>query len=288
MKLPKPFLLLMLVLMCLTASAQTSSALSDNFSKETFTLGMNTLAYRKAVIAEGSTSQPALVLYLHGGTSRGDDNELQLAEKAVGVIFQYIASRHIPAVMLVPQCPANGGWTGQLRRVVHEMVKVNLALEGCDASRVYVMGGSMGGTGTWTQLSYFPDFYAAALPVAGNPTGLDAANVATTPVRTVMGTDDSIMSIPAVEAFQADVQAAGGTLLMETEEGWTHQDTCEESYTDLRLDWLFSQTKKQSTAIGEVFAGGDESQRGYDVSGRVVSLPVRGVFIRHGKKTVKR
>lgn len=32
-----------------------------------------------------------------------------------------------------------------------------------DADRIYVLGGSMGGTGTWCQLSYFPDFYAAAL-----------------------------------------------------------------------------------------------------------------------------
>ena len=278
--------LLYFSVMC--AVAQTELTISECFSKESFTLGSSTLAYRKAKIGDVSGSHPMLVLYLHGGTSRGSDNEAQLNEKAVGIIYQYLVSHHLTAVMLVPQCPSDGGWTNQLRRVVNEMVKLNIADENCDADRIYVMGGSMGGTGTWTQLSYFPNFYAAALPVAGNPTGLDAANVATTPVLTVMGTADRIMNISAVEEFKLQVLDAGGTFILETVAGWTHENTCEQSYTDTRLDWLFTQTKGQLNRIDFPFAVEDKDNKIYDLSGRRASGYVHGVYISHGKKTIVR
>lgn len=199
----------------LASVASLSNPCSDmpaedsRFSKHTYFLGQLSLPYRQADICLEQSASPILVLYLHGGTMRGDDNASQLKEAAVSVIYDYLAARNIPATFIVPQCPAGGGWTSQLRRVVNELMKQYAADGIHDANRVYVMGGSMGGTGTWTQLSSFPDFYAAAMPVAGNPTGLDAANVATTPVRTVMGTADNIMSITPVVDFQASVIAAG-------------------------------------------------------------------------------
>jgi len=101
----------------------------------------------------------------------------------------------------------------------------------------------MGGTGTWCQLGNYPDFYAAAMPVAGNPTGYNVENIATTPVYAVMGTKDAIMSVTPVSNMQASVTALGGTMLLDVVDGWTHQETCEQSYTKERLDWLFSQTK---------------------------------------------
>ena len=120
------------------------------------------------------------------------------------------------------------------------------------------MGGSMGGTGTWCQVSNYPDFYAAAMPVAGNPTGMSAEAVAKTPVYTVMGTADNIMSIDAVETFQTQVLAAGGILILEVETGWTHQDTCEKSYTDSRLEWLFSKTRATAKPLkGDVNGDGE-------------------------------
>ncbi|MCR5679117.1 MAG: hypothetical protein K6G08_02760, partial [Prevotella sp.] len=51
----------------------------DRFSRETFTLGETTLHFRLADICHNGTEKPILVLYLHGGTARGDDNEAQLS-----------------------------------------------------------------------------------------------------------------------------------------------------------------------------------------------------------------
>ena len=65
----------------------------------------------------------------------------------------------------------------------------------------------MGGTGTWTMLSTCPELFAAAMPVAGNPSGCDAEKVAQTPLFTVMGTADAIMKIPTVEDFLSSMDA---------------------------------------------------------------------------------
>ena len=256
------------------------------FSRETFSLGSNTLSYREADICHDGTDKPILVLYLHGGSARGDDNEAQLREAAVSVIYQYLYSHQIPATFIVPQCPSGGGWTGQLRKVVNELMKRKSNDGAHDANRVYVMGGSMGGTGTWAQLSHFPDFYAAAMPVAGNPSGLDAENVATTPVLTVMGTADNMMSIPTVEQFQTEVLAVGGTLILETEQGWSHPTTCEQSYTDQRLDWLFSWHHGNSTGINAITSITPLSVPIYNLGGRKVSNPTKGIYLIDGKKVI--
>ena len=285
----------MLVTFLAAGIAVQAQEVSARFSRESFTLGSITLPYRCAVLTPNNQTTnlpndplPALVLYLHGGSSRGSDNEAQLKEKAVSVIYQYLLDHDIAATFIVPQCPTDGGWTSQNRKVVNELLKSYVSEGTVDADRIYVMGGSMGGTGTWCQLSYFPDFYAAAMPVAGNPTGMNAANVASTPVLTVMGTADNLMSIPAVETFMADVITAGGLVLLDTEEGWSHPTTCEQSYTDERLDWLFAHSRSPDTGIRNVSSAPNTPSVVYDLSGRPVNHPASGFYIKAGKKFIER
>lgn len=146
-----------------------------------------------------------------------------------------------------------------------------------------------GGTGTWCQLSYYPNFYAASMPVAGNPTGMDAVNVSTTPVLTVMGTDDAMMSISAVETFKTDVVKAGGFVQLDVEEGWSHRVTCEQSYTDERLNWLFSQVRGTESGSNNltIDSAPTSDEKIYDLYGRQLCHPIRGVYIKAGKKYIK-
>ena len=273
------------VTLSLTKPSDTDN-LNALFSRESFSLGTTTMPYRKAEISHNTSTRPSLVLYLHGGTARGDENEKQLNEAAVAVIFKYLQSHGIPATMLVPQCPAGGGWTGQLRRVVNELLRAYIADGKADANRIYVMGGSMGGTGTWCQLSYYPNFYAAAMPVAGNPTGMNAENVATTPVLTVMGTADNMMSIPDVETFQTSVVEAGGYLRLDIEQGWSHPTTCEQSYTEERLDWLFSNVRSDESGIHTQQVLGDTNTPAYTISGTTALPGYKGIIIQKGNKRI--
>ncbi len=54
-------------------------AQETTFSKETFTDANMSLPYRKATIP-GYGDNASLVIYLHGGTSKGNDNEKQMLE----------------------------------------------------------------------------------------------------------------------------------------------------------------------------------------------------------------
>ena len=112
--------------------------------------------------------------------------------------------------------------------------------------RIYILGGSMGGTGTWSMVSAYPGLFAAAMPVAGNPSKCIAENVVQTPVFTVMGTADRIMNVETVSDFINELNSLGGTTKLDIEEGWTHEVTCIQSYTTYRLDWIFGHTRNSS------------------------------------------
>ena len=203
------------------------------------------LPYRKAMISASGEGKSSLVLYLHGGTSKGTDNEAPVKEKGVETISSYLASNHIKAMFVVPQCPKDKSWGGSMNEVLSQLIADCVASGTVDTGRIYLMGGSMGGSGTWSMLSAYPSLFAAAMPVAGNPAGCIAANVASTPVLTVMGTSDRIMNIDVVEAFVNQLVGLKDDAVLEIENGWTHEVTCTESYTDTRLDWLFGHTRQK-------------------------------------------
>ncbi len=224
------------------ASNDGSDTETIAFSIESGTFAAKTILYRKAIINPVEGKQPALCLYLHGGSSRGNDNELQLNETAVSVLSSYIKTKGISAILIVPQCESGGAWIA-IRQPLKVLLESFIAAGQADASKVYCFGGSMGGTGTWNLVSYCPNFFAAAMPVAGNPSGCDVANVSTTPIYTVMGSADNIMNISPVETFLISLKTAGGSYRFDTEQGWSHENTCTMSYTNPRLDWIFGQSR---------------------------------------------
>lgn len=258
---------------------------ADIFEYDSFTWGSTTLPYRRAEINHAS-ALPALIVYLHEAPSRGTDNIQQLKEVAVDSIYRYLCTHNISATFIVPQCPATTGWTGHLRRVVYELMKSYVSSIKADVSRIYITGNSIGATGVWCQLSNYPNFYAAAMPIAGDPSSCNAQNVATTPVYCVMGTDDTVMPLSNVEAFRPEVINTGGTFQLDVIAGWDHKTTCDHSYTTDRLDWLFSQSRDTSTGVDDIRVIHPSDNKLYDLSGREVSSPEKGIYIKDGRKIV--
>lgn len=221
-----------------------------NASKEQITTLGITMGYRKCVITnENSTEAPILVVYLHGGSSKGNDNEKQLLEPGTDSIARYLEAHGINAIFLIPQCPTDKSWGGPMNTMLKAMID-RYASEGvADTNRIYIFGGSMGGTGTWGMLSAYPNFFAAAMPVAANPSKTVVENVATTPAYTVMGTADAIMKVETAASFVEELKALDDDVRMDVEEGWTHETTCIQSYTTARLEWVFSHRRGTPSAI---------------------------------------
>ena len=266
-------------------------AQETDFSRETFSFGNITLPYREATFP-GPGDKASLVIYLHGGSSKGNDNETQMQEPGISAVGTWLAENKRKAVMLVPQCPADKSWLGTVQDVVVRLLQSFINRGLADADKVYIFGGSMGGTGTWNMIASHPELFAAAMPVAGNPAGLDAAAVSRTPVFTVMGTADNIMKISNVEAFLKEMDGCGAEYRFNIEEGWTHEDVCKKSYTDERLNWVFKHTKHPGTTDAIAVITGVNGEYGtakvvwHSVGGQqLAGVPAqKGIYI---KTTVK-
>ena len=237
------------------------------------------MPYRVAHI--NGTGKPSLVIYLHGGSSKGNDNEIQMSEAGVDSIANYLESRQIEAIYLVPQCPSDKSWGGPMLGVLKSLIDKYVGDGIVDENSLYILGGSMGGTGTWSMLSAYPGLFTAAMPVAGNPSKCDADKVASTPVCTVMGTSDRIMSVETTSDFINELNARNGITKFEVEDEWTHEMTCIQSYTTHRLDWVFSHGSNPS-GIENPMAGNNfiKSVQYYSIDGRILSEPPsKGLYI---------
>lgn len=212
------------------------------FSEESGVYNGVALPCRKAVIGS-ETEKPVLVLYLHGGSAKGTDNRAQIEEKGLLSICDYLSGKRLHSVVVVPQCPPEASWGGRMTAVLEALTANCATRYGADAERLYLFGGSMGGTGSWELVSACRDRFAAAMPVAGNPSRCDPAAVASTPVLTVMGTADALMNARTAADFCTRVTAVGGTIRFDLETGWDHGATCTDSYTAERPDWVFARRR---------------------------------------------
>jgi predicted peptidase len=122
-----------------------------------------------------------LVLFLHGAGERGIDNAAQL--KWGGAILATKLQTAGKCFVLAPQCPPNKQWVNTpwakgsySTETVAISDELSMAIEAIesvikefkiDRDRVYVMGISMGGFGTWDAIIRRPDLFAAAIPICG-------------------------------------------------------------------------------------------------------------------------
>lgn len=251
-----------------------------------------TLNYRQAVVEGKSDKGKALIIYLHGGSSCGTDNITQMQEPGIDSIGHYLVDHQQSAIFLVPQCPdRNRGWGG-MAKDIKALLDFAAHSEGVDTDHIYIFGGSMGGTGTWKMLSSYPNYFAAGMPCAANPKGMNAENVATTPVYNVMGGADKIMDgeVRAIaEDFINQLNALGDETKYEVVAGWSHETTCIQSYTTPRLDWVFAHARQTTDFVSSVTTQSSSTDRWYSLQGIEVLSPKQpGIYVHNGRKVVVR
>ncbi|MDP8243218.1 MAG: prolyl oligopeptidase family serine peptidase [Candidatus Hinthialibacter antarcticus] len=209
---------------------------------------------------------PPFILFLHGAGERGSN----LSSVAVHgppkltTNVRYLERRfewsEFPFVVVSPQCPTGEWWQNEhLIELMNEVMQtVNV-----DQSRMYMTGLSMGGFGTWSFASEYPNFFAAIVPICGSGdapgwsglrtyTQLDIPKakieqLVGIPVWAFHGESDTVVPIneqrQTIEAFQA----AGGDAQFTTYPGVGH-DSWTTTYNNKDVyDWLLSHQKKQAS-----------------------------------------
>lgn len=122
-----------------------------------------------------------LVVSLHGSGGTGDDN-LSSLRVWNGVMARPAWRERYPAYVLAPQHGAGAIWGPKPFHMpevealyvqnglepVSRLLDDMLARLPIDPARVYVLGASGGGRGTWKLLEMRPELFAAAIPVCAN------------------------------------------------------------------------------------------------------------------------
>jgi predicted peptidase len=196
-----------------------------------------------------------MLLFLHGAGERGSDNEKQLVW---GSEFLLAAAREHGCVCVVPQCPEGKKWAeldwskprhrqpvraSETMRLVIALVESLCGELKIDRSRLYVIGLSMGGYGTWDLVTRFPKKFAAAVPVCGGGDATKAKRLAKLPLWAFHGALDTGVPVRNSRAMIDAIRRAGG-LPGYTEYPGTGHNAWSPALADAKLfEWLFSQRR---------------------------------------------
>ncbi len=208
-----------------------------------------------------SNKRYPLVLVLHGGGERGNENREQLTSGVRAFVSKYAQSIQ-NCFVLAPQCPKNTQWhstkTGELpfynyniddipetkiMKILIEMI-MNLQVEfKIDKNRIYVTGYSMGSTGTWNILMRYPDIFAAALTINGVSDPSKAKRISHIPIWAFHGSKDHISPIENTKQMISALKNSGGKPRFTEYRGLGH-DIWNRVYGERDvIKWLLSQRR---------------------------------------------
>lgn len=199
-----------------------------------------------------------LILSLHGAGGTGSKNNKQLKDwnKQLAVAQR---RKEFPCYVVAPQ--ARGLWNSEHLKKIQSYINT---LSSVDMDRVYIMGHSMGGHGTYIFIQLAPDYFAAAAPSAGSGLRrteefIDAAKIKDIPIWAFHGDKDKTCPIEKDREVFTKIKNMGGIMKLTTWAGGTHavsekmipgaengttessSERCNDA-TDF-MTWLFSNTK---------------------------------------------
>jgi predicted peptidase len=161
-----------------------------------------------------------LVLFLHGGGGRGDDNLKQI-QGGNGFIIDLLtkpeSQAKYPCFVVAPQSPQQEGWieydsitpTSQLQLVLELIGHLERSFS-IDSNRLYVLGQSMGGFGTFAIITMQPKLFAAAVSICGGGDESKAGKIAHVPVWAFHGEQDEAVRVERSRDMIAAIARAGG------------------------------------------------------------------------------
>ena len=216
-------IIMLFAVLCFTTIE--ASAQSDPYqAKEYVAHNGDTLLYRALqpeTIVENE--KYPLVLFLHGAGERGSNNSSQLQHGSMQ--FTNPVNREAyPSYVLFPQCPEDKYWAPSTRpskfdvnqfplsdsissplSLVVELLEETIKQYPIDTNRIYVVGLSMGGMGTYDIVIRNPNKFAAAVAICGavNPGRLREMDT-DTQFRLYHGDADSVVPVEfSREAYKA-------------------------------------------------------------------------------------
>lgn len=201
------------------------------------------------------TKSYPLVLWLHGGGTRGNNLKLLLGhgdQHGIGFLARADNQAKYPSFILAPQCPLNRLWgnsesqqpTAEMRLVLEILDQVRADYP-VDSQRLSVMGMSLGGYGTWDIITRRPTTFAAAVPICGGGDPSKASSIAKTRIWAFHGDEDELVNVSQSRSMIAALKKSGGQPRYTEYKGVGH-NSWERAFKEPDfLSWLFAQMRSE-------------------------------------------
>ena len=199
-----------------------------------------------------------VIISLHGAGGKGINNKKQLKEWNLQIADEQ-RRKDFPCYVVAPQTDQlwNSDHLQKIKRIID-------TLPSTDMDRIYILGHSMGGHGTYIFTQLDPDFFAAAAPSAGSGLRrtepfIDPEKIKDLPIWAFHGDKDGVCPIEKDQVvfdemkrlggnmkftiWQGDNHGVSGKFIPGAENGMTYtsSERCD-SEPDF-LKWLFAQSK---------------------------------------------
>jgi len=234
-------------------------AIINKFEKHIFCFRDTALPYRffKPEYYIDGKKYP-LVITLHGAGERGNDNEKQILYHSLATTWAKDENqiKH-PCFVLSPQCPENKRWVevDWKNKIVNQdsfsfsdvlitlMELLNIIKKDfpIDSERIYLVGLSMGGFGTWELLTRYPNVFAAAIPMSGGGDPTKAKKIRNIPIWVFHGEKDSVVPVEASRNMVNELNRVNAIIIYSEIPGKDHAIWKQIFDNSLLADWLFAQ-----------------------------------------------
>lgn len=182
-----------------------------------------------------------LILFLHGHSLSGTD--LNRVRK-YGCLDAISMGRDINAIIVAPQDPG-GPWNALKLNNILDWVQERFVF---DTNRIYVIGMSMGGYGTFQYVGTYPDRVAAAMAFCGGSNLRDHCGLNKVPLWIIHGTADRAVGVGESQKVVNAMKACGKTDLLRFDKfpGINHSQLAKMFYIPETYEWLFKHSKADS------------------------------------------
>lgn len=182
-----------------------------------------------------------LLLFLHGAGERGKNLDLV---KKHGPPKMIEKGHDFGAVVVSPQCPKDTWWTEHTDVLLGLIDKIEKE-HNVDKDRIYVTGLSMGGYGTFALAAEAPQRFAAAVPICGGGTRMQAWKLTTLPMWVFHGDADKVIPVEESTRMVSIInQREGKNAKLTIYEGVGH-NSWDRAYGDKAMwKWLFEQKRQ--------------------------------------------
>ena len=226
-----------------TDSSDTDETAFPKFKSGTYTKDGSTMKYRYYLPEnyDSSVSYP-VVMFLHGETRKGNDNEKQLynAQDLFDKVIEQESTN--PCILVAPQCSADNSWT-DLSDMIDGVVNDIQNQYSVNNEKIYIAGYSEGTEGCYKVVSDNPNKYAGIIAIAGKGDTTSAQAIAknNTGVMIFAGSeDDTEINDSSKAIYKALVENGATNVEYKEIYGEGHNILKSAANTSGLLDWLFA------------------------------------------------